>query len=313
MTQEEYFRSRKNWWISLNKSGKIGPVRDRSDFNDALTTLNRLHQESGEKTTQASAILEIPAMAPIIEFFLQLVAMERFLVELMTESPRLSLRAKSDMIERGDPLWVPSFHKTSDVSTFKMFLRFVAVRSFTADSSLLQPTGGVNTTPHTVHFSQWNTCVHTHGSSLGPHSFHHIHASRACVIWCVCLIALSSTTPFTSSFSPSSLWSPCSSFCPSTSSSRMWRTNTLCTPANEDLGTLAEYDPPTGYEPNEYHITEATEHFTPGILSGAAVPEWLRLRWCHHRQGTLWRMPKTSQSIWRRRPVVLSVVVCQSW
>ena len=40
---------RKNWWISLNNSGKTGPVRDRSDFNDALTTLNRLHHESGEQ------------------------------------------------------------------------------------------------------------------------------------------------------------------------------------------------------------------------------------------------------------------------
>ena len=49
MTQAEYFRYRKNWWISLNKSGKTGPVRDRSDFNDALTTLNGLHQESGER------------------------------------------------------------------------------------------------------------------------------------------------------------------------------------------------------------------------------------------------------------------------
>ena len=38
MTQAEYFRYRKNWWISLNISGKIGPVRDRSDFNDALST-----------------------------------------------------------------------------------------------------------------------------------------------------------------------------------------------------------------------------------------------------------------------------------
>ena len=87
MTQAEYFRYRKNWWISFNESGKTGPVRGRSDFNDALTTLNRLHQESGEEqlaTTQASAILEISTMAPIIEFFLQLVAMERFLVELMT-------------------------------------------------------------------------------------------------------------------------------------------------------------------------------------------------------------------------------------
>ena len=39
----------------------------------------------------------------------------------------------------------------------------------------------------------------------------------------------------------------------------MWWTNSLCTPANEDLGTLAEHDPLTGYEPNDYHISEATE------------------------------------------------------
>ena len=41
----------------------------------------------------------------------------------------------------------------------------------------------------------------------------------------------------------------------------MWWTNYLCTSANEDLGTLAEYDPLTGYEPNDYHISEATEHY----------------------------------------------------
>ena len=49
MTQAEYFRYGKNWWISLNNSGKNGPVRNRSDFNDLLTILNRLHQESGEQ------------------------------------------------------------------------------------------------------------------------------------------------------------------------------------------------------------------------------------------------------------------------
>ena len=103
---------------------------------------------------------------------------------------------------------MPSFHKTSDVSTFKIFW-FVAVRSFTADSSLLQPTGGVktggvNTTPHT---SIFHSESHAHawlkfGSALIPS-----HVS--CVIWCVCLIALSSTTPFSSPSSPSSLLSPC--------------------------------------------------------------------------------------------------------
>ena len=42
----------------------------------------------------------------------------------------------------------------------------------------------------------------------------------------------------------------------------MWWTNLLCNSANEDLGTFAEYDPLTGYEPNDYHISEAYEHHT---------------------------------------------------
>ena len=37
MTEAEYFRYKMNWWISLNnKSGNIGPVRNRSDFNEAF-------------------------------------------------------------------------------------------------------------------------------------------------------------------------------------------------------------------------------------------------------------------------------------
>ena len=37
MTQQEYFRYKQNWWISLKNSGKNGPLKDRSDFNDALS------------------------------------------------------------------------------------------------------------------------------------------------------------------------------------------------------------------------------------------------------------------------------------
>ena len=40
----------------------------------------------------------------------------------------------------------------------------------------------------------------------------------------------------------------------------MWWANTLRTSA-EDLGTLAEYDPLTGYDPNDLHISETTELF----------------------------------------------------
>ena len=42
-------------------------------------------------------------------------------------------------------------------------------------------------------------------------------------------------------------------------------TNTLRTSA-EDLGTLAENEPPAGYEPKEYHITEAYENNTQESL-----------------------------------------------
>ena len=41
----------------------------------------------------------------------------------------------------------------------------------------------------------------------------------------------------------------------------MWSLNSLCNSA-EDLGTLAENEPPTGYEPKEYHITEAYVEYT---------------------------------------------------
>ena len=43
-------------------------------------------------------------------------------VELMTMNKKVRnwAHVKSDMIERRDPLWVPPFHKTSDMSTFNI-------------------------------------------------------------------------------------------------------------------------------------------------------------------------------------------------
>ena len=49
MSETEYFHYRQNWWISLNKSGDQGPLRKRSDFNQALSTLNRLYREVGRR------------------------------------------------------------------------------------------------------------------------------------------------------------------------------------------------------------------------------------------------------------------------
>ena len=82
MSQDEYFRCKNNRWISLNAPGKNKPMKLRSDFNEALTKLHRLHRESGEeRATRTDSFLAIPEMAPVI-FFIQhiLVAVERFLV-----------------------------------------------------------------------------------------------------------------------------------------------------------------------------------------------------------------------------------------
>ena len=85
----------------------------------------------------------------------------------------------------------------------------------------------------------------------------HAHVSiSSSVLFLIC-----STSPLTSSPSSSSLWSTCSSYCQTTSTSTMWWTNTLRTSA-EDLGTLAEYEPPTDCEPNDHFITEAYVEYT---------------------------------------------------
>ena len=48
MSKSEYFHYRQNWRITLKKSGNdTQPLRKRSDFKQALSTLNRLHQEAG--------------------------------------------------------------------------------------------------------------------------------------------------------------------------------------------------------------------------------------------------------------------------
>ena len=46
MSEEEYFYYKNNWWLSLNKSGNdTQPLRKRSDFKQALSTLKRSHPE----------------------------------------------------------------------------------------------------------------------------------------------------------------------------------------------------------------------------------------------------------------------------
>ena len=50
LSEKEYFYYKNKWWLHLNKSGSDTlPLRKRSDFKQALSTLERLHQEAGEE------------------------------------------------------------------------------------------------------------------------------------------------------------------------------------------------------------------------------------------------------------------------
>ena len=107
---------------------------------------------------------------------------------------RVSWKAReiSGMIERCDPS-SGFFTKLLRSDTLQRFFKFVVVRSFTADSNLLQPTGGVNSTPHTSHFLldshlMSRTCVAQGSSSsltcaahISRHRMRHLHALMLCV------------------------------------------------------------------------------------------------------------------------------------
>ena len=105
----------------------------------------------------------------------------------------------------------------------------------------------MNSTPHTSQFSRHLHALilmsHGHWLNFGVRSAHltssHASSSSAHV---VCFILRDSPFLFLQS-----IFSPVVPFTSwlSASSSTMWRTNTLCTLANEDFGTPAECDPLT--------------------------------------------------------------------
>ena len=59
--------------------------------------------------------------------------------------------AMSGLKEQGDLFWMLT-HQETQSGNFDNIFKFVVVKSFTADSNLLQPTGGWTKHPHTSHF-----------------------------------------------------------------------------------------------------------------------------------------------------------------
>ena len=138
--------------LSINLK-KIGPTGDRSDFNDALTTLTRLHQESGERPLRPVPFWKYQQWHSSSSSSSSSWQWNDswWSSWQLTSSPLSSCKKRHD--RTGRPVVCRLFTKPEKCRLWRFF-RFVAVRSFTADNSLLQPTGGVKTTPHTVLFSQ---------------------------------------------------------------------------------------------------------------------------------------------------------------
>ena len=112
MSEPEYFHYRQNWWISLKKSGDTGgPLRNRSDFNQALSTLNRLHREAGGQQLRPMPYWKYQQWQTVIEFFLQLAATEWILV-IILRIRRKSTQEDYDRTVR--PVVYRSLGKNSD-------------------------------------------------------------------------------------------------------------------------------------------------------------------------------------------------------
>ena len=120
----------KNWWISLNTSGRNEPMKLRSDFNEALTKLHRLLRESGEERLAPIPYWQYQKMHPSSSSSSTSWWQwnDRFLVELMKihKKSTASELMKEQHIERGDPL-CRFFTQTPQTCRLARFFWFVAV------------------------------------------------------------------------------------------------------------------------------------------------------------------------------------------
>ena len=255
MTQEEYCRYRKNWWISLNKSGKIGPVRDRSDFNDALTTLNRLHQESGERQLRVSfwKYQQWYSSSSSSSCWWRL-SDSWWSSWQLTRKSTTELMCRADMIERGDPLCAVFSQNLRRVD-FEDVFGLLQLDRLQLTVVCCNRQGCEHHTSHRPFFTVIHIhCVHhawlKFGSAPTP--------SHPCFMRIVCFSdCFDISIHFFLIFSLTTLFF----LLPVNFIFQDVVDKSLCNSA-EDLGTLAENEPPTGYEPNEYHITEAYVDYT---------------------------------------------------
>ena len=113
-SEEEYFHYKNKWWLHLNKScSDTLPLRKRSDFKQALSTLN-VTSTSWRRPTRAHTLLEVQRMETSIEFFLHFVAMARILVVLIRIPRKSRKKRQAKACDRsGQPVVYRTLAKTS--------------------------------------------------------------------------------------------------------------------------------------------------------------------------------------------------------
>ena len=201
----------------------------RSDFRDALTNMHRLHRESGEARPASSSSSSTSWWQWNEHWWSSKIHQSQFPLSSWNERHQRTGRLVEDAFSPSCSEW-----------KFWQDFLFVVVRSCTADSNLLQPTGVCEQHTLTRHiFSLIHNILvsHWHWLKFGcPRTSSHVSSSCAHVVCCLILCDSPFCFPSSLSSSFSFSWS---------SSSSMWRTRTLRTSANEDFGILAENDPLT--------------------------------------------------------------------
>ena len=154
MSESEYFHYRQNWWISLNRSGNTGPLRNRSDFKQALSTLNRLHRESGGQQLRPMPYWnyqQLQSSSSSSPTWWQWSGSWWCSKEFTECEER---RGKQRLVIDRATRCLQIFGENLRRMAFTNLLYFVADRSFTADGSLLKPTECKDNTSKTC-FRGW--------------------------------------------------------------------------------------------------------------------------------------------------------------
>ena len=138
---EEFERYKKNWYISLNTSGRHAPMKLRSDFREALTKMHRLHRESGEE--RPAQIHPCQHQRWHSSSSSSSTSCDKEMNTGGVHKLKIVNDAMSKLKEEGDLFWTLTHQDTQSV----FFL-------CTTDSNLLQPTECVNRTPSHVTFSR---------------------------------------------------------------------------------------------------------------------------------------------------------------